>query len=311
MDQPTTVELRKHRVSSAAPESPPSSSLFVVTRIEHALLSALHPGEAHTPPRLFEAIRHALFPGGGRLRPKLCLAISSACGEHDSSLAEAAAASVEMIHCASLVHDDLPCFDDADTRRGLPTVHRAFGESIAVLTGDQLIVLAFEHLAHTAAASAGGVRKLPSMISLLARGAGAPFGLIAGQAWESEPRVDAALYRRAKTGALFEAAAALGAVAAGASPQAWAVVGARIGEAYQVADDILDVCGDASRAGKPLGQDAAHGRPNAAMSLGVKEARRLFDRLVGEAMDAIPACVDPEPVRLWVREAARRARAAL
>jgi len=311
MDLPTTVELRRLRVNSATPESPPSSSLFVVTRIEHALLSALHPGEAHTPPRLFEAIRHALFPGGGRLRPRLCLAISSACGEPDSSLAEAAAASVEMIHCASLVHDDLPCFDDADTRRGLPTVHRAFGESIAVLTGDQLIVLAFEHLAHVAAASPSGGRRLPQMISLLARGAGAPFGLIAGQAWESEPRVDAVLYRRAKTGALFEAAAALGAAAAGSNPQAWAVVGARVGEAYQVADDILDVCGEASRAGKPVGQDAAHDRPNAAMSLGVKEARRLFDRLVREATEAIPTCVDPEPVRAWVREAERRARAAL
>lgn len=321
MDLPTTVELRRPRLVPAAPESLPSPSLFVVTRIERALLSALHPGEAHAPPQLFAALRHALFPGGGRLRPKLCLAISAACGDPDPGLSDAAAAAVEMIHCASLVHDDLPCFDDADTRRGLPTVHRAFGESIAVLAGDQLIVLAFEHLARVAvdvqrtnghpAAALEAARKLPQLVSLLARGAGTPFGLIAGQAWESEPRVDATLYRRAKTGALFEAAAAMGAAACGASPQAWAVVGARIGEAYQVADDILDVVGDADRAGKPVGQDATHGRPNAAASLGVTEARRLFDRLVREAIESIPACADPEPVRAWLREAERRARSML
>jgi geranylgeranyl diphosphate synthase type II len=210
-----------------------------------------------------------------------------------------------MMHCASLVHDDLPCFDAADTRRGQPTVHRAFGESVAVLAGDHLIVLAFEHLARVAVESP---RKLPQLVSLLARGVGAPFGLIAGQAWESEARVDASVYRRAKTGALFEAAAALGAVAAGASPQGWSVVGARIGEAYQVADDILDVAGDPSRVGKPVGQDATHGRPNAVHEMGLQEACWLFERLVRDASDAIPPCPNPEPIRAWLREAERRAR---
>lgn len=303
MEIQTTAGPRTHRTPPTSAEAPSNPALFQVTRIERALLSALQPGEAHTPPRLAGAVRHALFPGGGRLRPKLCLAVATACGDPDPHVADAAAAAIEMMHCASLVHDDLPCFDAADTRRGQPTVHRAFGESVAVLTGDHLIVLAFEHIAR---ASVDAPRRLPQLVSLLARGVGAPFGLIAGQAWESEPRVDASLYRRAKTGALFEAAAALGAVAAGASPQGWSLVGARIGEAYQVADDILDVAGDASRAGKPVGQDATHGRPNAVHEHGLQEACWLFERLVRDASDAIPACPDPEPIRTWLREAERR-----
>lgn len=304
MESQTTAGLRIHRTTTTGAEAHSSSALFQVTRIDRALLSALQPGEAHTPPRLAAAVRHALLAGGGRLRPKLCLAVATACGDPEPDLADAAAASVEMMHCASLVHDDLPCFDDADTRRGQPTVHRVYGESIAVLTGDHLIVLAFEHIARVAA---DAPRKLALLVSLLARGVGAPHGLIAGQAWESEPRIDATLYRRAKTGALFEAASALGAVAAGASPSAWALVGARVGEAYQVADDILDVAGDPTRAGKPVGQDATHGRPNAVHDLGLQEACRLFERLLRDADDAIPPCADPEPVRAWLREAERRA----
>jgi geranylgeranyl diphosphate synthase, type II len=293
---------------TAANETAPLSSIYVVARVERALFAALEPGEAEMPPRLCAALRHAVFPGGGRLRPKLCLAVAASCGDPEPHLTGAAAAAVELMHCASLVHDDLPCFDAADTRRGQPTVHRAFGESTAVLAGDQLIVLAFEHLARAGAESP---RKLAPMVSLLARAAGAPYGIVAGQAWESEPKIDAALYRRAKTGALFEAAAALGAAAAGASPGAWAVVGARIGEAYQVADDILDVMGDPERLGKPVGQDAALGRPNVVCELGLADARRLFDRLVRDAAAAMPACADPEPVRAWLNEAERRARGAL
>jgi geranylgeranyl diphosphate synthase type II len=303
---------------SEAPRSVKPSSLHVeaaghgpavhAARIERALLSALEPGEMHTPPLLAGAVRHALFPGGARLRPRLCLAVAAACGDPEPHLADAAAAAIEMMHCASLVHDDLPCFDAADTRRGQPTVHRAFGESMALLAGDQLIVLAFEHLAR---AAADAPRKLPALVSLLARGAGAPHGIVAGQAWESEPRIDGSLYRRAKTGALFEAAAALGAACAGASVHAWSAVGARIGEAYQVADDIFDVMGDPERLGKPVGQDAALGRPNAVAELGIAGARRLFEKLVRDAVDAIPSCVDREPVRAWIDAADRRARGAI
>ncbi len=251
------------------------------------------------------AVRHALFGGGGRLRPKLCLAVAEACGDPDPYLADAVAAAVEMVHCASLVHDDLPCFDNADVRRGQPTVHRAFGETTAVLTGDHLIVLAFEIVGR---ASENNPKKLPAIVSLLARGVGAPYGIIAGQAWEAEAKIDAVSYRRAKTGALFAASAALGAVSAGASPQAWSIVGELIGEAYQVADDIMDVTSNEQTIGKPVGQDAAHGRPNAAIDLGLSGAKALFERLIRDAVQAIPACVDPEPVRMWIGEAEKRAR---
>lgn len=307
MDVQLPELFRSFRPSTSA-EASPSSSIYVAARVERALFSALEPGEAETPPLLAAAVRHAVFPGGGRLRPRLCLAIASACGDPEPHLTDAALAAVELMHCASLVHDDLPCFDAADTRRGQPTVHRAFGESIAVLAGDQLIVLAFEHLARAGAESP---RKLAAMVSLLARAVGAPYGIVAGQAWESEQKIDAALYRRSKTGALFEAAAALGAAAAGASPSAWGMVGARIGEAYQIADDILDVMGDPERLGKPVGRDAALGRPNAVVELGLTEARKLFDRLVRDAAAAVPACADAEPVRLWLHESERRVRQSL
>lgn len=305
MDVQLPELLRSFRPCSAAEGS--ASSIYVAARVERALLAALEPGEGEMPPRLRAAVRHAVFPGGGRLRPRLCLAVAAACGDPEPHLADAAMASVELIHCASLVHDDLPCFDAADTRRGVPTVHRAFGEHVAVLAGDHLIVRAFEHLA---GAGAESPRKLAAMIAALARGTGAPAGIVAGQAWEGEGAIDAALYRRAKTGALFEAAAALGAAAAGASPLAWGAVGARVGEAYQIADDILDVTGDPERIGKPVGRDAALGRPNAVAELGLAGARRLFDRLVREAAAAVPPCADPEPVRAWIDEAERRARRA-
>src|SRR5271166_3884954 len=102
------------------------------------------------PPLLIAAMRSAVFPGGARIRPRLCLAVARACAEDDPALAVAAATSIELLHCASLVHDDLPCFDDAATRRGRPSIHKAYGERIAVLAGDALIVLAFEALGRAA-----------------------------------------------------------------------------------------------------------------------------------------------------------------
>lgn len=289
-------EIRPLQANAAAQHSPSNRH---AARIERALIASLPPDEARAPPQLAAAVRHALFPGGARLRPKLCLAVAAACDDPEPALADAAAAAVEMMHCASLVHDDLPCFDDAETRRGQSSVHRAFSEGIAVLTGDQLIVRAFEHLARVGASSP---RKLAELIGVLARGVSAPYGIVAGQAWESEPMVDSSAYRRAKTGALFEAAATLGAIAAGVPPRPWMAAFARIGDAYQVADDILDVIGDPEQLGKPVGQDRARGRPNAANELGLSGARRLFDRMMQEAAAALPECPDPEPVRQWLND---------
>src|SRR5262249_46640124 len=119
-----------------------------IGRIERCLSSALAAASSPAgPPMLAGAMSHAVFPRGARVRARLALAVSSACGDDDPAAADGAAAAIELLHCASLVHDDLPCFDDADIRRGRPSVHRAYGEPLAVLAGDALIVLAFQTLA--------------------------------------------------------------------------------------------------------------------------------------------------------------------
>lgn len=256
--------------------------------IEQALAEALSQADAASgPPGLRAAMRYSVFPGGARVRPRLCLTVACACGDDDRSLADAAAASIELLHCASLVHDDLPCFDNAATRRGRPSVHAAFGERLAVLSGDALIVLAFQTLAQ-----AGGCapHRLASLVNIVSRAVGAPSGIVAGQAWECEDKVALSEYQRAKTGALFSAATMAGAAAAGAEPSAWRTLGDRLGEAFQVADDIRDVLSDPETLGKPVGQDAALGRPNAVALMGVDGAKQYLERLLGEAVDSIPAC---------------------
>jgi geranylgeranyl diphosphate synthase, type II len=211
--------------------------------------------------------------------------VALACGDDRPGLSDAAAAAIEFLHCASLVHDDLPCFDNAALRRGKPSVHCAFGEPLAVLTGDTLIVLAFETLAR---AAAGAPERLGPLVSIVGRGVGAPGGLCAGQAWESEPVAPLREYHRAKTGALFIAATAAGAAAAGADPAPWRDLGDRLGEAYQVADDLKDALAEAAAIGKPTGVDTVLARPNAVADLGVGGALARLKQLIGEALKAFP-----------------------
>lgn len=257
-------------------------------RVELALDAAVtRVTTARCPPGLARALRYAVFPGGGRMRPRLCLAVAAACGEDDPGVSDAAAAAIELLHCASLVHDDLPCFDDAAMRRGKPSVHRAFGEPLALLVGDGLIVLAFETLANSAAGHPQ--RTIPLLLGI-SRAVGAPAGIVAGQAWECEPHLELARYQRAKTGSLFVAATMMGAAAAGAQPGPWHRLGYRLGEAYQVADDIRDVVAQPSDLGKPVGRDQALGRPNAALALGLDGAVARLRGLVRDAVSAIPPC---------------------
>ncbi|MBN8492558.1 MAG: polyprenyl synthetase family protein, partial [Burkholderiales bacterium] len=165
--------------------------MSVAQRIERALQQALSFGMSpEGPPLLAAAMRHAVFPGGARIRPQLCLAVARACGDPHPELSDAAAAAIELLHCASLVHDDLPCFDDAATRRGVPSVHAAFGERLAVLSGDALIVLAFQALAEASAPATA--RLLGPLVRTLGQRVGGPHGIVAGQAWECEPRVSLA-----------------------------------------------------------------------------------------------------------------------
>jgi geranylgeranyl diphosphate synthase type II len=246
---------------------------------------------------------HAVMPGGARVRPQLCLSVAMACAEDKAPVSDAAAAAIELIHCASLAHDDLPCFDDASVRRGRPSVHHAYGVPLAVLTGDALIALAFEVLARAAEADAG---RSAALTLALARATGMPGGICAGQGWESEGEIDLAAYHRAKTGSLFVAATRMGAIAAGADPSPWSELGARIGEAFQVADDLHDVLNGEEDLGKPAGQDAAHGRPNAVADFGVAGAIRRLEDILGGAISSIPACPGEAALCAVVRKQAER-----
>ena len=268
-------------------------------RVEQALELALaEAAGAEAPPLFARALRYSVFPGGHRIRPQIVLAVTGACGDRDPAATEAAAVAIELLHCASLVHDDLPAFDNADLRRGKPSVHVAFGEPLAVLAGDALIVLAFETLVRGVA---GDGPKLSQLSRIVARAVGSPRGIVAGQAWESEPVTPLVDYQRAKTGALFVGATLAGAAAAGADPEPWRALGAAIGEAYQVADDLRDVLCDAEELGKPIGQDARRRRPNAAAALGISGAKARLKALVDSAASSIPPCPGAEELRAQVR----------
>ncbi len=273
-------------------------------RIENALETVIRRVEVTTaPPRLSAAIRYALFPGGARVRPRLCLAVADACGDDRPGVSEAAASAIEIMHCASLIHDDLPCFDNADLRRGKASVHAEFGEPLAVLAGDAMIVLAFEALVAGAALEPG---RLSGLLMTLCRSTGMPNGIVAGQAWECEPNVSLSAYHRAKTGSLFAAATVCGAIAAGASPDPWRRLGECVGEAYQVADDIQDLIADPSEMGKPCGQDCAHQRPSATTELGLEGAIRRLESLLDEAVQSIPPCRGAGELQSIIRAQGKR-----
>jgi geranylgeranyl diphosphate synthase type II len=273
-------------------------------RIEHALSDAIAHGQAGAaPPRLASALDYAVTPGGARIRPTILLSVAKACGDDRPHMSDAAAAALEMIHCASLVHDDMPCFDDADVRRGKPSVHRAYSEPLALLTGDSLIVMAFEVLARAGREDCGRALEL---VRILSSRTGMPGGICAGQGWESEDKVDLSAYHQAKTGALFIAATQMGAVAAGQEAEPWFELGARIGEAFQVADDLRDALCNAEELGKPVGQDEAHARPNAVSVLGVEGAVQRLKNILAGAISSIPSCPGEAMLAEMVRSYAEK-----
>jgi geranylgeranyl diphosphate synthase type II len=231
------------------------------------------------------------------------MAVATACGDDAPQLTNAAAVALELMHCASLVHDDMPAFDNADMRRGRPTVHKAFSEPLALLAGDGLIVMAYRVLLQA------GVQRPDRLIHLMdnmTTGVGLPHGIVAGQAWECETSADLGQYQRAKTGALFVSATCAGALSCGAEPEPWAHLGNYLGEAYQVADDIRDVIADAATLGKPTGQDALHVRPSSAQALGLEGAIAHFDRLIDQSASSIPACSCRDMLRQLVQLEAER-----
>lgn len=258
-------------------------------RIEAAIRTHINSAAVNipAPTKLHSALDYTVFPGGARIRPIILTSVALACGDDIPSLTNAAASALEFIHCASLVHDDLPCFDDSALRRGKPTVHRAFGETTAVLTGDSLIVNAFAALASQGEQAP---QRVVDLITHLAKYTGFPHGICAGQAWEDEAAIDLKAYHLSKTGALFIAATQMGAICAGHDPDQWQELGARIGQAFQIADDLMDAVSDQKTTGKPVGQDAKHDRPSAVTEYGVVGAKALLRDVLGGAIASIPSC---------------------
>lgn len=249
------------------------------SRVERALDERLPP--ATVPPRrLHEAMRYATLGGGKRVRAALVYASGAALGVPERIL-DAPACAVELIHAYSLVHDDLPCMDDDDLRRGQPTCHKAYDEATALLVGDALHTLAFEILATDSALEVATAHRL-RMIETLARAAGSR-GMAGGQALDLES-IGGTLTRnqledmhRRKTGALIRAAVLLGAHAAQEAQEtlvrALDEYGRCVGLAFQIADDILDVEGDTRTLGKTTGTDRARGKPTYPAVLGLEGAK--------------------------------------
>ena len=266
---------------TSSPPAPGARWRAWAERCERALDAAL-PSAAESPERLHAAMRHAVLGGGKRMRPLLVYATGTAFGADEATL-DAPAASIELIHAYSLVHDDLPAMDDDDLRRGRPTVHVAFDEASAILAGDALQTLAFELLAESGFEPAVRV----AMLRHLAQASGV-HGMVGGQALDLAAvgrMLDLAGLQRmhaAKTGALIRASVRLGALAAGVD----AAVQARLddfadalGLAFQIRDDILDVEGDASVIGKTAGKDAANDKPTYPAILGLERSRALLEEL--------------------------------
>jgi farnesyl diphosphate synthase len=271
---------------------------FAAWLVERRLASALdETARAGAPERLVAAMRHATLGGGKRLRPFLVIE-TAALLDVPAEAAVDAAAALELVHCYSLVHDDLPAMDNDDLRRGRPTVHKAFDDWTAILAGDALLTLAFEVLAGTAvsgAATDSAVRA--ALVGSLARAAG-PAGMVGGQCLDLEAdklgrptQPDAAHVERLqamKTGALIRCACELGAILGQAAPEvlhALQTYGARLGRAFQIADDLLDVEGDADVMGKAARKDAAKATLHVAD--GIDAARRRLALLADEATVAL------------------------
>jgi geranylgeranyl diphosphate synthase type II len=246
--------------------------------------------DADTPPHLADAIRHSLLAPGKRLRPLLVLMACQACG-YDHRAALPAACAVEMIHTYSLIHDDLPAMDDDDLRRGLPSCHAAFGEATAILAGDALLAQAFEVLAtgidppELAARCCGE----------LARAAG-PSNLVGGQEDDLAAQFSDLGYdqlqriHRRKTGAMIRVSLRLGGIVARTELSqliALDAYGERIGLAFQIVDDLLDLEGSEQDLGKRTGKDDGRGKLTFPAVLGPEESRRRAEELVAAAIDAI------------------------
>jgi farnesyl diphosphate synthase len=242
--------------------------------------------------RLVEAMRHGSLEGGKRLRP-LLVRQAAAIFSVPREAALPAGLAVEMVHCYSLIHDDLPAMDDDDLRRGRPTVHKAFDEATAILAGDALLTQAFAVLADPTCHPAPETRI--RLVAELAAGSGAG-GMVGGQMRDIEgeaggfSEAEIATMQAMKTGALIRASVRMGAILGGADPRALSALTAyaeAAGRAFQLADDILDVTATPEAMGKATGKDQEAGKQTVVARLGVEAARKMLDGIVNEALLAL------------------------
>ncbi len=260
-------------------------------RLVEAALDRCVPKASARPALIHQAMRYSLLGGGKRMRPILALAAAEACGGTIEAAMPAACA-VECIHTYSLIHDDLPCMDDDDFRRGRPTSHKVFGEGVAVLAGDALLTQAFEILAQAAPAARHPVAR---QIHELAIAAGS-LKLIAGQVADLDgegrqsTRAELRFIHERKTAAMIEVSLRLGAMSANAAHariEALTAFGRNLGLAFQVVDDILDLTQTSEKLGKSAGKDAASHKTTYPAVIGLDASRREARRLTSAAMKAL------------------------
>lgn len=264
-----------------------------LSMIENSLRLYL-PQESQGQQTLFQAMSYSLENGGKRIRPILTLAFCEACGE-DPRAALPFACAVEMIHTYSLIHDDLPCMDNDDMRRGRPACHIQFGEDTALLAGDALLTLAFETMLDQQTGFPVAPQRVVKASAVLARAAGGQ-GMIGGQVIDlaSEGRLipldTLKVMDSLKTGALIDAAAQMGCVVAGADAdicKAASLYSSCIGLAFQIVDDILDVTSSSEVLGKPIGSDRENEKSTYVSLLGLDSSRRLVTELTAAARDTL------------------------
>lgn len=259
----------------------------------NARLSALLPVCDYDAPQVCDAMRYSIQGGGKRIRPVLMMESCRLCGGDPADALDFACA-LEMIHTYSLIHDDLPCMDDDDMRRGNPACHIAFGEATAVLAGDALLTEAFHAAAASAFAKTHPDRAVEA-IALLAELAGA-CGMVGGQAIDLQSEDKAIslsrlrLMDKLKTGALMKAACTIGAVLAGATKaqrDALETYADNLGQAFQITDDILDVTSDSETLGKPVGSDAEQNKSTYVSLLGLETAKEKAVECTAQALWAL------------------------
>ncbi|KNY23442.1 polyprenyl synthetase family protein [Methylobacterium sp. ARG-1] len=301
MTSTSSTQAQTGSVKTATPAAEFSHRLAQVAEtVETFLVERLGPeigpGEIARPSRLMEAMRHAVLGGGKRLRPFLAIETARMLGGSEAA-ALAAGAGVELVHCYSLVHDDLPAMDNDDMRRGKPTVHKAYDEATAILVGDALQTLAFEIVADPTWQPDARIRA--DLVLGLARASGLG-GMVGGQLLDltAEGRfgaaamdVDDTLRMQAmKTGAILAFSVEAGAIVGGADAEQRAALlryGLALGQAFQIADDILDREASPEAMGKATGKDKDAGKATLVDRLGLDGARAECDRLVGVCEDAV------------------------